>query len=62
MAKSFNKTLHKGLSKIYDVDKYECDEKVPIVLWEYLMESKQSIEQPHLILYVVLLYFNMNAE
>ena len=31
----FNKTLHKGLTKICDITKDNWDENIPIVLWAY---------------------------
>ena len=33
VVESFNKTLTKGLTKIYSIDKDDWDDKVPVVLW-----------------------------
>ena len=38
---SFNKTLHKGLTKICGIEKNDCDEKNPAVLSAYRPYYKQ---------------------
>jgi transposase InsO family protein len=43
VVKSFNKTLHKGLTKIYGIDKDDWDDKVLAVLWAYRTMYKMSI-------------------
>ena len=49
---AFNKTLTRGLTKIYNVDKDERDEKIPTVLWVYRITYKQSTGQtPFLLVY-----------
>jgi hypothetical protein len=40
VVESFNKTLHKGPTKIYGIDKDYWDDKVPIVLWAYMTAYK----------------------
>ena len=35
VVESFNKTLHKGLTKICGIDKNDWDDKIPAVLWAY---------------------------
>jgi hypothetical protein len=42
---SFNKTLHKGLTKICGIDKNEWDDKVPAVLWAYRSAYNRSTSQ-----------------
>ena len=38
---SFNKTFHKGLTKICNLDRDDQDEKIPTILWEYRMAFKK---------------------
>jgi hypothetical protein len=45
VVESFNKTLHKGLTKICGIDKNDWDDKVPTVLWEYRYGYKRSTGQ-----------------
>jgi len=40
VVKSFNKTLHKGLTKIRGHDKDDWDDKVPMVSWNYITTYK----------------------
>ena len=35
VVEAFNKTLHKGLTKIYDIDKNDWDKKIIAILWAY---------------------------
>jgi len=35
VVEAFNKTLHKGLTKICGIDKNDWDDKIPAVLWAY---------------------------
>jgi hypothetical protein len=41
--KSFNKTLHKGLTNICSINKDDWDDKIPAILWEY-RSSIQNID------------------
>jgi len=41
--KSFNKTLHKGITKICNIEKDDWDDKVPTILWAYHTRYRQSI-------------------
>jgi transposase InsO family protein len=64
---SFNKTIHKGLTKICGVDGDDWDEKVHIVLWEYRTTYKRSTGQtPFKLVYgqevTDPLHFRANAE
>jgi hypothetical protein len=43
--KSFNKTLHKGLTKICGINKYDWDDKIPAILWAYRSTFKISTGQ-----------------
>jgi transposase InsO family protein len=63
---SFNKTLHKGLTKICNLDKDGWDDKVPIILWAYRTAYKRSTAQtPFKLIYdqeaVIPLHFCANA-
>ena len=42
---SFNKTLTKGLTKIFNMDKDDWDEKIPAVLWAYRTSYKKATNQ-----------------
>ena len=42
---AFNKTLTKGLTKIYNTDKDDWDEKIPAVLWAYRTAYKHLTDQ-----------------
>jgi transposase InsO family protein len=42
VVEAFNKTLHKGLTKICGIDKNNWDEKIHVVLWAYRSTYKQS--------------------
>ena len=42
---AFNKTLTKGLTKICNADKDDWDEKIPTVLWAYIIAYKRSTDQ-----------------
>ena len=39
---SFNKTPTKGLTKIFNMDKDDWDDKVPAVLWAYKTTYKEQ--------------------
>jgi hypothetical protein len=39
---SFNKTLHKGLTKICGINKDDWDDKIPAILWAYRSTFKIS--------------------
>jgi hypothetical protein len=43
--KSFNKTLHNGLTKICGINKDDRDDKIPTILWAYRSAYKQSTGQ-----------------
>jgi transposase InsO family protein len=45
VVESFNKTLHKGLTKICGIDKNDWDDKIPAVLWAYRSAYKRSTGQ-----------------
>ena len=42
---AFNKTIARGLKKIYNSDKDDWDEKIPVVLWAYQTTYKRSTDQ-----------------
>ena len=42
---AFNKTLTRGLTKIFNADKDDWDEKLPAVLWAYRTTYKRSTDQ-----------------
>jgi hypothetical protein len=67
VVESFNKTLHKGLTKICGIDKNEWDDKVPAVLWAYRSAYKRSTGQtPFKLVYgqevVIPLHFWANSD
>lgn len=41
VVESFNKTLHKGLTKIFNLDRDDLNDKIPSILWAYRMTDKQ---------------------
>jgi hypothetical protein len=64
--KSFNKTLHKGLTKICGLDRDDWDDKVPMVLWAYRTAYKILTGQtPFKLVYgqevIIPLHFYENA-
>jgi hypothetical protein len=66
VVESFNKTLHKGLTKICGLDRDDWDDKVPTVLWAYRTTYKRSTGQtPFKLVYgqevVIPLHFCANA-
>lgn len=42
---SFNKTLTKGLTKIYDIDKDDQEDRIIAILWDYIASYKRSTNQ-----------------
>lgn len=42
---SFKKTLTKGLTKFFNLDKNYWDDKLPTILWAYITTHKRSIGQ-----------------
>ena len=42
---AFNKTLKKGLTKIYNTNKDDWDENIHVVLWAYRTTYKRSTDQ-----------------
>lgn len=42
---SFNKTLNKGLTKVYSIDKSDWDDKILAILWAYIKTYKISSSQ-----------------
>ena len=42
---SFNKTLTKGLTKNWNINKDDWDDKVPTLLWEYRTSYKRATNQ-----------------
>jgi transposase InsO family protein len=62
----FNKKLHKGLTKICDLDRENWDDKVPTILWAYRTTYKIStVQTPFKLVYgqeaVILLHFCANT-
>jgi hypothetical protein len=63
---SFNKILHKGLTKICGLNRDDWDDKVPTIIWDYITTYKRSIGQtPFKLVYgqevVIPLHFCANA-
>ena len=42
---AFNKTLKKGLNKVFNTDKADWDKKIPAILWVYRTAYKWSTDQ-----------------
>ena len=45
---SYNKTLTKGLTKLCSIEKYDWDDMVLAILWEYRIAYKRSTGKHHL--------------
>jgi hypothetical protein len=41
VVEAFNKTLHKGLTKIYGINKDDWDDNIPTILWVYRSTFKR---------------------
>jgi hypothetical protein len=66
IVESFNKTLHKGLTKICGLDRDDWDDKVPAVLWAYKNNIQNiNYQTPFKLVYgqevVIPLHFYANA-
>jgi hypothetical protein len=64
--KYFNKTLHKGLTKVCGLDRDDWDDKIPAILWAYRTTYKISTGQtPFKLVYgqevIIPLHFCANA-
>jgi hypothetical protein len=64
---AFNKTLHKGLTKIYGINKNDWDDKIRAVLWAYRSAYKRSTrETPFKLVYgqeaMIPLHFWANSD